>query len=167
MFFFFYFFSSLFFSSFSFFSYLFFYSFPLNSMINTINNSILFVYKESSCFYLQTYLGSLKIKLKLNCMSSISSLGLHVNKSVFYNSTFFEKLKSRLLDRLNQLTFSLVYGFNLKYKIKGLGYKSFFKDQILMFKLGYSHKVFFILPMDLISKQKKKKKHFIQLEVYN
>lgn len=94
----------------------------------------------------------LKIKLKINNNSNFIEI---TQKSFFYISkkTQILSIQQTTIALIKQLlleTSSLMYN---KLKFIGVGYRTFevenFKNKLLMFKLGFSHPIFFKIPLNL------------------
>lgn len=128
--------------------------------------SVLYYY-ESNCFLLISHLGIIKYQsLKKNYFfldsfffNLLSSSLLRNSESKIYRYNFFKQLPTFLK--------TIIYGFDLKYKIIGLGHRGYFSKNLYLFKIGYSHLVFCFLPINIKAKKKKKKKIFHKLYSIN
>lgn len=108
-----------------------------------------------------TFIGPLKTK------SMFLELEVNINQSlkiIEVTSTFFSKASNKKYKKLSSIqnttialikqllleTSSTIYN---KLKFVGVGYRAFkmeeFKNKLLMFKLGYSHPIFFKIPANL------------------
>lgn len=99
---------------------------------------------------------SLKLKLKLNVVRELHSIEVTMDPFVQMSNHAKKQIKAiqgttaALLKQIMIETSSLVYK---KLKFVGVGYRAFevdeFKDSLLMFKLGYSHPLYFKIPSNL------------------
>lgn len=138
-----------------------------------IPKNIIILYSPTKT--LLTVLGPLNIKsmtleLKLNLIENLKLIEV---TDVPFSNTFSNKKNKQVLSLkgtttalIKQLlieTSSVIYN---KLKFVGVGYRTFsieeFKNKLLMFKLGYSHSIFFKIPNNLkISSFK-----FVKLFIY-
>lgn len=61
---------------------------------------------------------------------------------------------------LSRCFIGTLFGFYLKYRIKGLGHRIYIKKNIFVYKIGYSHLVYKILSFDLHNPPKRFKKQY-------
>lgn len=114
------------------------------------------IYTESNYIYINSTLGSAKLKYILDLFyPSVLDNFLFFYSSIKNQISFFI-----FFNKFSMLLHSLNVGYRAKYRIIGLGWKSFYYKNFLLFKLGYSHLVFFFLPFELSSFKKKKKKTY-------
>jgi len=76
---------------------------------------------------------------------------------------------NKIVYSLNQIRFFLsasLYGVTSRFRMIGRGYYLYSNKNILYFRLGFSHVVKFILPLDIQIKKKKKKKNFCVFNVF-
>ncbi len=123
----------------------------LEKKISILDPMSFFFYTECSFFYIYSYLGILKfynfkIKFFIILFSMVCSFKYLTESSYFINNFI-----------------DIIYGNFIKFKIIGLGYKLFYCTNLFLFKLGYSHLVFFYFLFSLNSKKKIKKKKFFKL----
>jgi large subunit ribosomal protein L6 len=103
-----------------------------------------------------TQIKSLKLKLKINIfkdlklieITKIPYIPLSTNKKKWLIS-----MQGTTVAIIKQLLIELVSTIYKKLKFIGVGYRAFnieeFKNKILMFKLGYSHPLFFKIPQNI------------------
>jgi len=110
-------------------------------------------YLESNFFILFSKLGILKIKNHL-FFNFYYFTNQEVNSliSSYYNRSFSLYLKDLFL--------IINYGYFNKFKLIGVGYKQFYINNVVVYKLRYSHLIYKVLPFNLISFKKHKKKKF-------
>lgn len=99
---------------------------------------------------------SLQLKVKLQLIGSASLIRVTFNPFIQASNRKKRQIKAihgttvALIKQLLIETSALVYQ---KLKFVGVGYRSFdvdeFKNNLLMFKLGYSHSLYFKVPKDL------------------
>jgi large subunit ribosomal protein L6 len=99
---------------------------------------------------------SLKLKLKLNIINSLNLIEVTLNPFIKTSNNAKKQIKAiqgttvALLKQVMIEASSLIYK---KLKLVGVGYRAFdvdeFKNDLLMFKLGYSHPLYFKIPFNL------------------
>ena len=99
---------------------------------------------------------SLKLKLKLNVVNALNLIEVTINPFMQMSNHAKKQIKAiqgttiALLKQIMIETSSLVYK---KLKLVGVGYRAFevdeFKSNLLMFKLGYSHPLYFKIPYNI------------------
>lgn len=116
---------------------------------NTIYN---YLYYEGGFFLLHGKIGSFKIKLPFYFYSSLSNHLIFYNTFPFLkNFKFWEISQNNILySLLFKLIASICYGNFSKIRIRGRGYKIIKDVNTLIFRLGYSHKLRYLLSMDLL-----------------
>lgn len=94
----------------------------------------------------------LKIKLiyQINCILITSSLSKQITNN---NLKTIKSLQGTTISLIKQCFIETTYTLYKKLKLVGVGYKVFSIDSIdyklLMFKLGYSHQIYFKIPKNL------------------
>jgi hypothetical protein len=92
------------------------------------------------------------------------------NNNFFLFLCNYTYLQKKIIYSLHQIRFFLsvhLYGFSYRFRMIGRGYYLYSNKNILYFRLGFSHVVKFILPLDIQIKKKKKKKKFWVLHGLN
>ena len=103
------------------------------------------LYYENNVIIISNYLGLLKFKyeiftmVKYNMNDTKSALSL-LDKYVYKSSTM------------------LKWGYRLKYKVIGLGWRCLYSEFNYIYKIGYSHFISFLIPLENKSRKKKFKK---------
>jgi len=114
--------------------------------------NITFFYIEFDFIIVYSHYGIIKIKndvfyalfFKNNILYS-----LFINKNiVFFIKNLFILINS---------------GYTSKFTLVGIGYRQFYSNNIVIFKLWYNHLVHKILPLDLLTIKKNKKKKYFTL----
>ena len=85
------------------------------------------------------------------------------NNSITMFLCSYAYLNNKIIYSLNKIRFFLsvnLYGVASRFRMIGRGYYLYSNKNILYFRLGFSHVVKFILPLDTQIKKKKKKKNF-------
>ena len=134
---------------------------------NIIDLISFFFYFESNCLLISSKLGFIKLKLFDSLcfyiddwlLTNIRSSFIKHDKFNFYIYLFFNKLSN--------IFKSIIYGFDIKYKVIGLGHRGYYSKNLYLYKIGYSHLVFCFLPIGLKAKKKKKKKMYHKLYSIN
>ena len=120
---------------------------------------------------LSTYIslvGNFFFYIENNYIILCSKLGIWKVQNTFFKNLFIyeqNNLVSSYFDRslmlyLKDLFLIINFGYFSKFKIIGVGYKQFYIDNIVIYKLRYSHLIYKILPFQLLSFKKTKKKKF-------
>ena len=99
----------------------------------------------------------LKVKLRINLIGTLNSLEITNQpfiKISNHNLKFINALQGTTASLIKQLLIETSYTINKKLKFVGVGYRSFevdeFKNKLLMFKLGYSHSLYYRIPNSLM-----------------
>jgi ribosomal protein L6P/L9E len=95
-------------------------------------------------------------------ISKIDNLLLKNNNITMFLCSYVY-FNSKIIYSLNQIRFFLsvnLYGVTSRFRMIGRGYYLYSNKNILYFRLGFSHVIKFILPLDIQIKKKKKKKNF-------
>lgn len=120
----------------------------LRNFINICNN--VFCYLECNYSIVYSTLGIIRIK-------SQHLSDLFINKLTFCSI----KVNITLTLLLREIFLLISLGYFSKFKIVGVGYRQFYEDNVVVYKLRYSHLIFNILDLDvLVAKKHKKKKYF-------
>jgi len=134
----------------------------------TYNNTYNYLYLEGSFFLLYGKIGSFKIKLPFYFYSFFSNYIIFYKTLPFIrNFKFWEISQNKLLHvLLFKLMASICYGNFSKIKIRGRGYKIIKDVNTLIFRLGYSHKLTYLLSMNLLMLPHKKYKRDVPWRIY-
>lgn len=114
--------------------------------------SNLFFYLECDNIIIFSNLGIIKIK-------NNSLIDFFIIKYSLY-SYWFNNSISFFFRHLFLLT---SYGYTNTFKIVGVGYRQFYSNNIVIYKLRYSHLIYKVLPLDILTFKKKKKKTYFTL----
>lgn len=137
-------------------------------MIHVYDSNRFFFYKEENYFYSYSQLGSFKIVLYCIQHMLFSVLG-----SIFFfrkknaKQNFFSKSSSRLLRSIGSLSTDILNGIIIKFGPKGKRTRVTYSNSLFFFKLGYSSRVPYLLPMNIVSSAKDKKTLFYNLGSIN
>jgi hypothetical protein len=129
-------------------------------MTYSYNASHVFFYRESKIVYLASLIGSAKVSFVeestffFNISQSLLSL-----KKKSHGSSFF-KHASALIGRIGYVITSITYGFQIKFGPRGKRSRAYYDSNLFFFKLGYSSRVPYFLPLTLIGSAKPKKSSF-------
>jgi hypothetical protein len=132
------------------------------SSSSAFNINKFLVYGEHDFVLIYSMLGIKKVK------SSHYYININdITLSVFSCLLISVDICSSVLLFLNNISdcfFSTCFGFLVKYKMKGLGHRIFFRKNNFVFKLGYSHFIYKQLALDLKNSKKRfKKKPFFAI----
>lgn len=119
-------------------------------------SNIIFFYIEFDFFILYSFLGIIKIKNE--------SLTSFLSR---YNSIYSWSLKDEIVFFLKSIFLLINFGYYNKFKLIGIGYRQFYSNNIVIYKLRYSHLVYKILPFDILTFKKKKKRKYFWLYSLN
>lgn len=114
--------------------------------------SHIFFYIECNFFILYSFLGIIKVK---NVNLPVFFIEKHTLYSNNFNITFAFFLRE-LFNVINN-------GYFNKFKIIGVGNRQFYSTNIVIYKLRYSHLIYNLLPLDLLTFKKHKKKKYFTL----
>jgi hypothetical protein len=140
-------------------------------MVQIYNPKNFFFYKEKSIFFSYGRLGSYKISIP--CVNDIIfyilSNILFFKKKKLLNMlpSFFFKSLSRFLLFLGISATAINNGYQLKFGPKGKRTRIHYSSFLFFFKLGYSTRISFLLPLDIFSNTKDKKEKFFNLRSLN
>ena len=115
-------------------------------------SSIIFFYIEFDFLILFSFLGIIKIKNKHLVLFFLRQ-----------NTLFTLATTNTIIFFMKTIHFLINFGYVNKFKLIGVGYRQFYSNNIVVFKLWYSHLVFKVLPFDIITVKKTKKKTFFRL----
>ena len=115
-------------------------------------SNIIFFYIEFDFFIFYSTLGIIKIKNKnlTHYLLKANTLLTLANNTTL---VFFMNIIDKLIN----------FGYVNKFKLVGVGYRQFYSNNIIVFKLWYSHLVYKILPLNILTFKKNKKKPFFCL----
>jgi len=116
-----------------------------------LNTNLIF-YIEGNYLILCGFLGIIKIKKKL-------LLNFFIKKNLLFSYYFYRSITLFL----NNIVVLINYGYSNKFKIIGVGYRQFYDNNLVVYKLRYSHLIYNILPLNILSFKKHKKKKFYTL----
>jgi ribosomal protein L6P/L9E len=117
------------------------------SIVYNENNKLIILSNKSQSTFIVSKIESLLFK--------------NNNITVFYTNNKY--LNNKIIYSLNQIRFFIsanLYGLASRFRMIGRGYYLYSNKNILYFRLGFSHVIKFILPLDTQIKKKKKKKNF-------
>ena len=116
----------------------------------SVNN--MFFYKEHNLLYLCSLLGSSKL---LIAKSDIILFVFYVScRNIFFfknrcTNPFI--YSNHLFNIINSISTTLVYGYRIKFGPRGKRVRIFYNKMVFFFKLGYSSRIPFVLPFNLLS----------------
>ena len=109
-----------------------------------------FFYIEFDMLILYSSIGIIKIRNKLLKYFFIKK-NIFFSLFTHYNILSFVKL----------VFHTISYGYTSRFTLVGIGYRQFYSNSIIVYKLWYNHLIFKTLPLDLITfKKNKKRKYF-------
>jgi len=112
----------------------------------------IFFYIEYDFFVFYSFLGIIKIKNK-----DLITFYIKCN-------TFFSRFINNNIVFFLDFIFVLInQGYFNKFKIVGVGYRQFYSDNIVIYKLRYSHLVYNVLPFNILSFKKHKRRKYFTL----
>lgn len=116
-----------------------------------------FPYIEGNLILLMTKINTKKMKFKDRVLFKIRSCFLTMYRSIMsiFNSDI---VKSSSF--INNLFFSSLIGYIHGFRLIGRGYKAYLDSNSFLFRLGYSHNVYYVLPFYLSGLEKPKFKKF-------
>lgn len=129
-------------------------------MIYSYNASKVFFYRESTIVYLASLLGSAKASF-----DEASTFFFNVSQSLLFfkkktHASSFFKHASILVGSIGYVVTSLTYGFQIKFGPRGKRSRAYYDSNLFFFKLGYSSRVPYFLPLTLVGSAKPKKSSF-------
>lgn len=115
-----------------------------------LNN--IFFYIEYSFFIFYSFLGIIKIK----------------NKDLIFffiklNTLFSRKINNNIIFFLKFIFLLINQGYTNKFKVIGVGYRQFYSDNIVVYKLRYNHLIYKILPFNILTFKKHKRRKYFTL----
>lgn len=129
----------------------------LNISLQTYNLSDFILYVESKYLLVTGCLGIRKLKYTADFFIYTDNNFLYFLNSSYRWYDFSSKL---LFSYLSILLHSTSFGFYSKYRIKGLGHRIYIKRNNFLFKIGYSHLVYKVLPLNIVNNPKRFKKEY-------
>lgn len=129
-------------------------------MAYSYNSLQVFFYRESRIVYLASLIGSSKFRFFDN-----NSFFFYVSQSIVLlkkktRGCSFFKQASALIGKLGYLVTSVTYGFQIKFGPRGKRSRAYYDTNLFFFKLGYSSRVPYFLPLTLVGSAKTKKSSF-------
>ncbi len=117
------------------------------------------VQQHKNFIILKSRFGILKIEINLAMLLIFmdSSLSLKPKADNWKKSFKFKSMWGTLRNQIQQTLTGVFKSHFLKLKFVGVGYKAFLKRNILILRLGFSHKIFMTLP-DVVKMKKIKKR---------
>ena len=110
-----------------------------------------FFYIEFDSLIIYNFLGIIKIKNK--------QLTSFLIKKKTLSSWW---LNDAIVHFIKYIFLLILFGYNNKFKLIVIGYRQFYSNNMIVFKLRYSHLVYKILPFDILTlKKTKKRKYFV------
>ena len=127
------------------------------------------LYIENNLLFVITSIGCVKFKLKKNIIFFLVDNNLIFNHSylIAFNKIKFDKNILYFVNNLFNLLKNVTTVYSIKYKIVGLGHKVLYSKNNYLFKLGYSHMIYCLIPFNIRGKKKKKKLLFNKLYSIN
>lgn len=135
----------------------------LNNLYLTIFNYS-FTYIEGNFILLLTKMNIKKMKFVSDMLFFVRKSCLSVYKSainILYNNISLASTSVR------SLFFSTLLGYTHGFRLIGRGYKSYLDINSFLFRLGYSHNIYYILPFFLKGLMKPKFKKFWLIRSFN
>ena len=116
-----------------------------------LSNTVFF-YIECEYLVMYSSFGILKIRKQslIHLLVFKNSITSYV---INYNITYF----------LNTVYGSIINGYTSRFKLIGVGYRQYYSNNIVMYKLRYNHLVYNVVPLNIITYKKHKKKKFFSL----
>lgn len=115
-----------------------------------------FFYKECNIFLFYTSLGIIKIK-----KNRLINLFIRKNFYHLYNLYFFKfQLFNNLIKWIN-------FGYFNKLRIVGIGYRRFYDNNAIVYKLRYNHLIYKVIPFDIVTFKTRKRRKFIPFFSFN
>jgi hypothetical protein len=129
-------------------------------MAHSYNSSKIFFYRESKIVYIASLLGSAKFNFSVSSTSFFNiSQSILLFKKRTYGISFY-KQASAILSRIGYIVTSIMYGFQIKFGPRGKRSRAYYDSNLFFFKLGYSSRVPYFLPLTLVGSAKPKKSSF-------
>lgn len=140
-----------------------------------ISGQNLVIYTEGSVIYMNSEFVSFSFKLPLSLVllinSNVHTYSLYCSLFVnYYLNNNLPLLKFKLFrnkfnfffSNITYLISSGLYGSVARFRLIGRGYKAFPLINTYMYKLGYSHSIYYTLPISVRAKKKTKRMAFHQ-----
>lgn len=122
-------------------------------------------YFESNLAFLGSELGFFKYKLPIKCaFFSTYSQFLLIYKSFYYyfiNNNNFSI--GSIIYNIRLFILNSIFGSIGRFRLIGRGYKSYPFYNNFLFKLGYSHLVYYTMPLNVSALRKDKKHYFFRI----
>jgi hypothetical protein len=129
-------------------------------MTYSYNSVQVFFYRESKTVYLASLIGSAKVSfIEKHSFFFYISQSLFLFKKRSSGASFF-KHASAIIGKIGYLLTSVTYGFQIKFGPRGKRSRSYYDSNLFFFKLGYSSRVPYFLPLTLVGSAKTKKSLF-------
>lgn len=126
-----------------------------NLYLNAYNYSLPYI--EGNLILLFTLVNTKKMKFRNKIVLKMKNCFLTIHKSIIgvLNSNI-----STISVFINNLFFSSLLGYIHGFRLIGRGYKAYLDSNSFLFRLGYSHNIYYVLPFFLSGLSKPKFKKF-------
>jgi hypothetical protein len=108
-----------------------------------------------------------KIKHQPYLMHQINNSSFFIYCSIFCNATLFIKYWKQFYFVLQSFFLGSLFGYYHGFRLLGRGYKAYVQLNNFVFRLGYSHNVYFMLPLLYKTVLKEKTKNFWMIKGTN
>lgn len=105
-------------------------------------------------------LGAKKMRLNESLLLHFKKCFLNIEKSVFLNFSDQKDLWGKYHYGINNFFLSILFGYLSGFRIVGRGYKAYVNFNNFVFRLGYSHNVYYSIPLFFKCKKKEKSSNF-------
>jgi hypothetical protein len=122
----------------------------LERYFSIINN--IYVYIEYNFVILYSFLGILKVK-------NNDFISLFIKKNIIFSII----MNPSIVFFIRNVFLLTSYGYYKKFKLVGIGYRQFYSNNLIVYKLRYSHLIHNILPFNILTFKKHKRRKFFTL----
>jgi ribosomal protein L6P/L9E len=123
----------------------------------TFNVSDSVRYSESKNILVYGFLGISKFRYAADMIIYISNAALRVTKDSFAMCEVSDKV---FISTISRRFRGMCFGYYIKYRIKGLGHRIYIRRNNFVYKIGYSHTVYKLLDLNLLTSPKRFKKEY-------
>lgn len=122
----------------------------LEKYFSIVNN--IYVYIEYNFVILYSFLGILKVK-------NNDFIRVFIKKNIMFSI----RMNPSMVFFIRNIFLLISYGYFKKFKLVGIGYRQFYSNNIIVYKLRYSHLIHNILPLNILTFKKHKRRKFFTL----
>jgi ribosomal protein L6P/L9E len=112
-------------------------------------------------------LSTRKIQLKQFLLSFVSNSSFFIYRSIFCNFYYFLSYWQQISSIIQSFFFGGLFGYYHGFRLLGRGYKTYLQLNNYTFRLGYSHNIYYCLPLNYKAQFKEKTKNFWILKASN